>query len=292
MLSPPFGFLNIDKPLGLTSHDVVARVRRNLNVKKVGHAGTLDPLATGVLVVCVGAATRLSEYVMNTTKRYEALVHLGVETETYDAEGAIVAEQAVNHVTQTDVEQALTTFLGPIDQLPPIYSAIKQGGRKLYEIARAGETAELQPRHVTIYALDILDWQPPFVRIAVTCSAGTYIRSLAHDLGAALGVGGSLDGLTRTASGRFALSDAIALDTLIADPDWTQRLVIPQTALSDWLQVHPDADRLADIEHGRAIPAPETADGTLALAFRPDESLVAVLKAFGGDWVPEKVFLT
>ncbi len=201
MLSPPFGFLNIDKPLGLTSHDVVARVRRNLNVKKVGHAGTLDPLATGVLVVCVGAATRLSEYVMNTTKRYEALVHLGVETETYDAEGAIVAEQAVNHVTQTDVEQALTTFLGPIDQLPPIYSAIKQGGRKLYEIARAGETAELQPRHVTIYALDILDWQPPFVRIAVTCSAGTYIRSLAHDLGAALGVGGSLDGLTRTASG-------------------------------------------------------------------------------------------
>lgn len=292
MSSTPFGFLNVHKPLRITSHDVVARVRHNLKVKKVGHAGTLDPLASGVLIVCVGAATRLSEYVMNSTKRYEALVHLGVETDTYDAEGAILAEHDVSHVTRADVEQALTAFVGPIEQMPPMYSAIKQGGRKLYDIARAGETAELKPRPVTINALEILDWRPPFVSIAVTCSAGTYIRSIAHDLGAALGVGGSLGGLLRTNSGRFTLSDATLLDTLVADPDWTQRLIQPQTALVDWPQIRPDAEGIVDLEHGRVIEAVDAVDGTLALALRPDDSLIAVLKAFGGVWVPEKVFLT
>ncbi len=291
-MSDPSGFLNIDKPLGMTSHDVVARVRRALQIRKVGHAGTLDPLATGVLIVCVGAATRLSEYVMNSTKRYQARVHLGLETETYDAEGAVVADKDASHLTQADVERALAAFLGPIDQLPPIYSAIKQGGRKLYQIARAGKTAELQPRRVTIHALDVIEWQPPFVSIAVTCSAGTYIRSLAHDLGAALDVGGSLNGLIRTASGRFTLSDAVPLDRLLADTDWPRHLVTPQTALTDWPRIRPDAERVAAIEHGRAIPAAEAVDGTLALAIRPDESLVAVLKSFGGLWVPEKVFLT
>src|SRR5215207_3710637 len=194
-----FGFLNIDKPLRMTSHDVVAQVRRKFKLKRVGHAGTLDPLATGVLVVCLGAATRLSEYVMDSTKQYRARVTLGVTTTTYDAEGDVVQQREAGHITRKMVEAALPQFTGEIDQLPPMYSAIKKGGRKLYEIARAGETIELTPRRITIYGLEIVEWSPPECVLDVTCSAGTYIRSLAFDLGKALGVGAYLSGLVRTA---------------------------------------------------------------------------------------------
>ncbi|NDJ61826.1 MAG: tRNA pseudouridine(55) synthase TruB, partial [Chloroflexi bacterium] len=198
-----FGFLNIDKPLGWTSHDVVAKLRRGLQIKKIGHAGTLDPLATGVLVICLGAATRLSEYVMDTTKRYRAVVHLGVTTDTYDAEGEITAQRPSDHLSEADVRDALGAFVGALEQVPPMYSAIKQGGRKLYDLARAGEVVERPPRPVHIHALEVVAWQPPQVTLDVTCSPGTYIRSLAYDLGAALGVGAHLAGLMRTASGSF-----------------------------------------------------------------------------------------
>jgi tRNA pseudouridine55 synthase len=187
------GFLNIDKPIGMTSHDVVAKIRRRARQLaghdiKVGHAGTLDPLASGVLVVCLGSAARLSDQVMHTTKRYRATVHFGVTTETDDAEGAVTAAFPLHGVDDEAIRRALNRFIGEIDQIPPMYSAIKQGGRKLYDLARAGKTVERAPRRVRIDALALLDWQPPTAVLDVVCSSGTYIRSLARDLGEHLGL--------------------------------------------------------------------------------------------------------
>jgi tRNA pseudouridine55 synthase len=285
-----FGFLNIDKPLGMTSHDVVARVRRGLKIKKVGHAGTLDPLATGVLVVCVGAATRLSEYVMRTTKRYRARVHLGVATATYDAEGEIVAQNDAAAIERAAVESALAQFVGDIAQVPPIYSAIKQGGRKLYDIARAGESVELQPRAVHIDSLTLSEWNPPHFTLDVVCSAGTYIRSLAHDLGQVLGVGAHLAGLTRTASGSFSLENAVDLDVILADSNWQHALVAPTDALSGWPVVALDAVGLDGVLHGRALPDEAARGGVLALAYAPNGEFVAILMGDNGLWKPHKVF--
>jgi tRNA pseudouridine55 synthase len=286
-----FGFLNINKPLGLTSHDVVSRVRR-LGGKsvKVGHAGTLDPLATGVLIVCLGAATRLSEYVMNSTKRYTARVRLGETTDTYDAEGEVIIRRDAQHVTREAVEAALPAFLGDIQQIPPMYSAIKQGGKKLYDLARKGETVERQPRAVHINSLTIGGWQPPEFDLEVVCSAGTYIRSLAYDLGEVLGVGAHLAGLVRTGSGTFTLENAVALDDLLQDPDWTRYLTLPEIALNDWLSVRLDQKSLDDIMHGRSIAANDVTTGTLARAVAPDGRFVAVLLAEQDRWLVHKCF--
>lgn len=286
---PVFGFLNIDKPLNLTSHDVVARVRRLVGIKRVGHAGTLDPLATGVLAVCLGAATRLSEYVMHTTKHYKARIRLGIVTETYDAEGKIQSERGSSAITRPEVEQALKNFLGDIQQVPPMYSAIKQGGRKLYELARVGETLEREARSVRIDALAITDWQPPEFTLEATCSAGTYIRSLAHDLGETLGVGAHLAGLVRTASGEFTLDNAVSLSTLESD-GWKPYVISIDSALAHLPTIHLGDEEAERLLHGQSVPAHDTADGILGRAYRPDGHFIAIVKASGGWWKPEKVF--
>lgn len=286
-----FGFLNIDKPLGMTSHDVVAKARRKLGLKKIGHAGTLDPLASGVLILCVGAATRLSEYVMDSTKRYRARVRLGIVTTTYDAEGAITSEKDASHITREDVEQALTAFLGDIQQVPPMYSAIKQGGVKLYDLARAGETVEREPRSVRIDALTITDWAAPEFSLEVTCSAGTYIRSLAYDLGDALGVGAHLAGLTRLASGQFILANAVTLEDFLAADNPQSYLIKPRPELMNMLSITLDDSMETDVRHGRTLPLTGTyADGTLALASNIVGETVCVLRVVGEFWKPEKVF--
>lgn len=293
-MTPLFGFLNLDKPLHLTSHDVVARVRRRAaelghKALKVGHAGTLDPLATGVLVVCLGAATRLSEYAMETTKRYRARVHLGVATETYDAEGAVTAQRDASHIREADVISLLPAFMGAIQQLPPMYSAIKQGGRKLYELARAGEEVERAARAVRIDALELSEWQPPLFTLDVTCSAGTYIRSLAHDLGERLGVGAHLAGLTRTGSGTFRLADTVALDALLAADDWTPYIIAPGDALPHMPSIRLDAEAVRALAYGRAIAGDQ--DGVTALAYDERGQLIAVVRGVGALWKPEKVFI-
>lgn len=298
-MNAPSGFLNIDKPRGITSHDVVNRVRRAaraaFGVKlKVGHAGTLDPMATGVLIVCLGAATRLSEYVMASRKQYAARVKLGESTDTYDADGSITAQRDAAHLTRADVEAAFAPFLGDILQMPPMYSAIKQDGRKLYDLARQGVTVERAARPVTIESLTLRAWQPPEFEIDVVCSAGTYIRSLAHDIGEALGVGAHLTALTRTHSGAFALADALSLDALdSALPDaWAGWVMPPQIALADWPQITLDADALAFIRQGRAVPMQVPADeGVLAAAFDDAANLAALVRAQGGLWQPYKVFI-
>ncbi|HLU09252.1 MAG TPA: tRNA pseudouridine(55) synthase TruB [Oceanobacillus sp.] len=286
-----FGFVNVNKPKGATSHDVVARTRRTLGLKKVGHAGTLDPLATGVLVLCLGGATRLSEYVMETTKRYRATVHLGVETDTYDAEGQVVAEHNVSGITRKDVERLLPTFVGEIKQVPPMYSAIKQRGRKLYELARAGEIVEREARQITIYELQMVDWSSPFVTLDVTCSPGTYIRSLAHDLGKALGIGASLSALERTASGVFTIEDAIPLDDFLNDPDWRSHIKTASEALANYYRITLTGAAVNDVYNGRSISRTvDLPDGTLAMGYDLGDQLLAVLRADGAFWKPIKVF--
>lgn len=289
------GFLNVDKPKGITSHDVVARVRRLLRQQvgkvKVGHAGTLDPMATGVLVICVGNATRLSEYAMHGIKRYRGIVQLGIETDTYDAEGKILHQHDTDHITSEAIEAALQPFSGDIEQLPPMYSAIKVDGRKLYDVARAGGTVEREPRAVTVYQFDLVDWQPPLAIIDVTCSSGTYIRSLAHDLGQALGVGGTLTALRRIRSGNFVESDSIPLAELEVMTALSEALIAPADALAGalpmvWLK---PAD-IDHISHGRTIPrhADEPEGEVMALTSGGD--MVAILKAADDSWQPRKVF--
>jgi tRNA pseudouridine55 synthase len=241
------GLLIIDKPSGLTSHDVVQRVRRATTIRQVGHAGTLDPMATGVLVVCLGRATRVSEYLLGHDKAYRATIRLGLETNTYDADGEIVATRAVN-VERAEVEQALAHFVGEIQQVPPMVSAIKRDGHKLYELARRGIEIERAARSVVIHGLELRDYQAPDVALEVSCSAGTYIRSLAHDLGAALGTGGHLIELTRTAAGPFTIDQAIPLADFEAAAragQWHTHLRTIDEALSDWpLVVLAEPDRI------------------------------------------------
>ncbi|MBL8164357.1 MAG: tRNA pseudouridine(55) synthase TruB [Anaerolineae bacterium] len=291
-MADPCGFLNINKPAGLTSHDVVARLRRSLRLKKVGHAGTLDPLATGVLVICVGAATRLSEYVMASRKRYQAVARLGVTTDTYDADGQVVQVRDASGVTRPDVEAALNAFRGDILQHPPAYSAIKQGGRKLYELARAGEVVEAAARPVTIHALDLVDWSAPQFTLDVACSAGTYIRSLAYDLGEALGVGAHLTALTRTASGIFDGSASVDLGALLQDAQWQRHLISPQRALADYPAITLTAHAITELHYGRPVPDLTADEGAAAFAYAPDGTLVAVVHGVGGLWRPHKVFLS
>jgi tRNA pseudouridine55 synthase len=185
------GVLVVDKPVGMTSHDVVQAIRRGTNIRRAGHTGTLDPRASGVLVVLLGPAVRLSEYVAASDKRYQAVIQLGTTTDTYDGDGKLLAEKPVD-VTEEQFNTELQKFVGRIEQVPPPYSAIKVQGRKAYEMARAGEEVELEPRIIDVYSLELLEWAPPEVVIDVNCSSGTYVRSLAHDLGQRLGCGATL----------------------------------------------------------------------------------------------------
>ncbi len=288
----PFGILNINKPAGMTSHDVINQVRRGLKIKKAGHAGTLDPMATGVLIVCVGAATRLSEYAMASQKRYNARVMLGKTTDTYDAEGKVVHERDASHITREDVEALLPVFTGDIEQLPPMYSAIKRDGKKLYELAREGKTIQRDPRAVTIHSLALSNWETSEFSLAVTCSSGTYIRSLAHDIGERLGVGAHLSGLTRTASGAFTVESAVDLDTLLAADDWQTYLQAPDVAVMDLTAVHLTSSDTDHIQHGRTPLDAPPATTDYARAYTPEGNLLAILRSNNGRWRPHKVFLT
>ncbi len=291
-----FGLLNVHKPGGPTSHDIVAAVRRGSGVRQVGHAGTLDPLAEGVLVLALGKATRLTEYLTGSNKTYQAEVTLGVETDTFDAEGAVVALRPLPpDLTPESVEAALDAFRGPIEQVPPAYSAIKVQGRSAHTRVRAGETVTLTPRRVTIHRLSLVAFQPPSIGLAVTCSAGTYIRSLAHDLGKALGCGAMLARLVRTASGQFTLEDAAKWDTLqsaFSDGSWLRYLLPADLALEGTPRIHLDEDGLWRVTNGLPVKAGNTCQG-LARAYAPDGHFVAVLRGDPerGVWRPKKVLV-
>lgn len=287
-----FGLLNINKPPGPTSHDVVARIRRGTRIRKVGHAGTLDPMASGVLVLCMGPATRLSEYAMRAPKRYRAEVRFGINTDTYDAEGQVTEERPVAGLTPEAVEAALEPFRGDIAQVPPMYSAIKKDGKKLYELARSGQEIEREPRHVHIEQLSVVTCELPYVTLEVVCSPGTYIRSLAYDLGQALGVGAHLTGLVRVASGGFTVENAVTLDELdeaMQAGTWRQYLLAPDAALYDMAELRLDDQQAARVRNGNPIAAPEGASGE-ARAYGPDGELLAIMAVQGDEWRCVKVF--
>ena len=270
---------------------MVALLRRELRLRKLGHAGTLDPMATGVLVLCVGPATRLSEYAMRSVKRYRAEILAGVNTDSYDAEGKVVARRDASGLTRAQVEAALAQFRGDVEQLPPMYSAVKQGGRKLYELARAGQTVERRPRRVCVQELSLVDWSPPQFTLELACSAGTYVRSLAHDLGEALGTGAHLTALTRRASGVFRLENAHTPEQVLAAPGWQRLLVAPGVALPQLPSFQPDAAVCAQLLQGRAISCGGSdPDVVLAQAQGPDGVLLAIVEREGVLWRPRKVF--
>jgi tRNA pseudouridine55 synthase len=208
------GILNIHKPRGLTSFSVVARIKRICGERHAGHAGTLDPLATGVLPVCLGQATRVMEYLFDATKTYRAEVELGQTTDTYDSTGVIMHTANASHISREIVETALTQFRGSILQTPPMYSAVKHHGKPLYKLARAGIEVKRKSRPAQIYSLEITGWEPPLITLDVVCGKGTYIRSIAHDLGQVLGCGASMRNLVRLQVGPFKIEEALTLPQL------------------------------------------------------------------------------
>ena len=302
------GIFVIDKAAGMTSHDVVARVRRLLRQKRVGHAGTLDPLATGVLPVLVGQATRVAEYLSESGKAYQATVCFGVETDTYDAEGEVVAEQPVA-LTLPEIEAVLPEFLGEQMQVPPRYSAIKRAGQPLYKLARAGAEVTPEPRPVVISALRPVAWEPPELVLDVECGKGTYIRSLAHDLGARLGTGAHLAALRRTRSGPFTLDEAVTLERLdaaLVDNTWPALLYPPDTALLDHRAATLDAAQAVALRNGQPLrlaaesltpagsppDAPtQPAEGEVLRAYADDGRFLGLARwdAVAGVWRPHKV---
>jgi tRNA pseudouridine55 synthase len=261
------GVLNVDKPAGATSFSVVAHLRKVSRARRVGHAGTLDPLATGVLPILFEAATRLSEFALRLPKTYEADVHLGYRTATDDAEGELEEVAPAGGVTEDEVRRALGRFVGRIKQEPPAFSAVKVDGQRSYKRARHGDLTRPAARLVEIHAADLLDFQPgerPVARIRVTCGSGTYLRSLARDLGDALGVGGYLGQLTRTAYGGLRVESAVALADL-NDLDAVQQHLLPAEAVLPEMQpVRLTAEQEAQVRQGRAVRVlPEPRPGPL-----------------------------
>lgn len=289
----PSGLVIVDKPSGLTSHDVVARIRRLAGTRRVGHAGTLDPMATGVLVVGVEQATRLLGHLALTQKQYRGTIRLGQATSSDDAEGEITAAASASGVTPEALRAAAAALTGDIQQVPPGISAIKVGGKRAYRLTREGAPPELAARPVTVSALDILRTRPVSgpageelldVDVDVTCSSGTYIRAIARDLGAALGTGGHLTVLARTRVGPYRIEDATPLDELAAADGPAQLPVIPLAAAAaaafDARQLTADEARL--IGHGGRLPALGAGPAPVA-AFGPDGALIALLTESDGQ---------
>ena len=288
------GVLVVDKPIGMTSHDVVQVIRKGTGIRRAGHTGTLDPRASGVLVILIGPAVRLSEYVSASDKRYQATILLGSSTDTYDSEGEIIDRFEDIDITEEQFNEVLQNFIGEMEQVPPPYSAVKVKGRKAYEMARKGEDVDLEPRIINVYSLEVLEWAPPEAVIDVYCSSGTYVRSLANDLGKQLGTGAHLVGLRRTKSGRFTLRDAVPLRRLqeaFDAGDWYRHLIPAAEALSDWPLVELDADQMELVRHGHRVPAEPGIKGW-ARGVSQQGDLVALLELDEeqGEWQPRKVF--
>jgi tRNA pseudouridine55 synthase len=278
------GVLVIDKPSGPTSFDVVRQVRALLKVKKAGHTGTLDPMATGVLPICLGEATKVAGFITEGDKAYDATVHLGVETDTQDAQGKVTAEAPVPPLTVQLLETALAPFRGTFEQVPPMYSAVKVAGKRLYELARAGEEVERASRQVTVYELTLRDFSSNRLRLSVRCSKGFFVRTLAYDIGRALGCGAHLEALRRTMSGPFTLAQALPLAELPAmaqDRAAVARKLLPLSdALSHLPPLRVSAAEAARVTHGVPLEAPPMPGRIRVLG--PDGTLLAVAEVVKG----------
>ena len=277
------GIISIDKPQGWTSQDVTARLRRVFNTRRIGHGGTLDPMATGVLPVFVGRATRGVEFFEHATKTYEATLRLGITTDTEDMTGTVLSRQEVQ-ITQADFEAVLPRFRGEILQVPPMYSALKVNGQKLYDLARKGREVERQPRPITIHRLELLEFTGEEARIVVECSKGTYIRTLCKDIGEALGCGGCMASLRRTQAGEYTIADSIPLEKLLAESEQGLPVEHYLKKVDSMFASHPEANLTAFQErrcrNGNAFPT-DLPEGTYRV-YGENGEFLALCKAEGG----------
>ena len=303
------GILNINKPKGRTSFSIVAMVKRLSGEQRVGHAGTLDPAATGVLPVCLGRGTRVIEFLVDATKAYRAEIKLGVATDTYDASGKVTHTGDPTGISQSQLESALLSYRGLIEQTPPMYSAVKYQGKPLYKLARAGIKIERGSRPTKIHHLELIDWLPPLVTIEVVCGKGTYIRSLAHDLGQTLGCGANLESLVRLRCGFFDIKDAVSLAQLedAFHHGYWQHFVYPaDVVLSHWTAMVVSDTTGQTIKNGRSLtfentkvasypkqhPLLSKSEENRCRVYTPDGYFLGVLR-FNHEreqWQPDKVF--
>jgi tRNA pseudouridine55 synthase len=280
MMPELFGLLNINKPTGETSRGVVDRVLRLVKPAKAGHAGTLDPLATGVLVVCIGQATRLIDYVQRMRKRYRAEFLLGRTSATEDVEGEIVELENPPVPTRIELEAAAGKFVGEILQRPPVFSALKVGGRRAYDLARKGQTVELEPRPVAIYWLEVVEYEYPRLVLEIECSGGTYVRSLGRDVAESLGTGAVMSGLVRTAIGGFRVEEAIDVETLTREVIGS-RILSPFSAVEQLPRIVLSPEEVAEISCGRFLDAGRGASDAAAeefVALNAGGELLAILQ--------------
>lgn len=289
------GILNINKPTGITSLEVVKIVRRLSGERGVGHAGTLDPGATGVLPVCLGQATRVIPFIVEAHKIYLAEIELGVSTDTYDADGNVTQKVDPSNITREQVEGVLPSFSGSILQKPPMYSAVKYQGKRLYDLARSGIEVEREPRRADVFRLKLMDWRPPHCTIVVECGKGTYIRSLAHDLGQSLGCGAHVRELARLRSGIFDIDDSVTIPQLEASfkHNYWQDILYPlDVVLEDWMAVIVSGEKEHAIKNGQQLTLGEGEDEDYCRAYSIDGRFLAVLHFLPEKnlWQPVKVF--
>ena len=293
------GIINIDKPSGITSMDVVRKIRSASGVKKVGHGGTLDPLATGVIPVAIGKATRLLEYFLMSNKSYIARIHFGETTDTFDSEGEIISTNVDPPLDINVIEKTMNSFKGEIEQTPPPFSAIKKNGRRLYELARRGVDTYIEPRNVTVNELKIINYEPPILDLFIRCGKGFYVRSLANDLGKILGCGGYLNDLKRTSLGNFEISKSILLAKAISNIENgdTSKIIQPiETCVGNFERVNLSPEETTNIKNGQKIPYTLDSSiekGSLASAFSPKGDLAAIImfEDKSREWKPVKVFI-
>jgi tRNA pseudouridine55 synthase len=291
MMNPdaaPDGVLLLDKPTGPTSHDMVALTRRAVRTRRVGHTGTLDPFASGLLLLCIGQATRVAEYLSGLGKRYLAQVRLGVGTDTDDFTGRTLVERDASAVTRAALEVALAPMRGTIVQRPPAYSAKKREGKRAYRAAREGREFELDPVTVRIERIEVTRFEPPLVELDITCGSGTYIRAVGRDLGEALGVGAHLTALRRTRVGQHRVEDALPAASLDDAPRVSAAIIPATRALAHLPQVEVGAAQQVDLRHGRALHLPDVPDADVLLLVQ-GERLLAVARSHAGTVRPAKV---
>ena len=295
-----FGFLNVDKPAGITSRAVVNRIERLVRPIKVGHAGTLDPLATGVLVVALGPATRLIEYVQRLPKTYHGAFLLGRQSDTEDVEGTVIEIAGPNTPRREDIEAALPIFVGTINQTPPAFSAIKVAGQRAYAMARRGQVVELQPRPVEVYSLEAVRYEYPSLELLIRCGSGTYIRSLGRDLATSLGTAAVMSQLRRTAIGPFCVENATGLEDLANSQAIAERLIAPLVSLGTMQRLVVSPQEAKGLIQGQGIDAtgdnsssaPTSPGNTEVAAITESGELIAILKCENGSLAPTKCFIS
>ena len=295
------GLLNINKPIGITSMDVVREIKKSTGIKKVGHGGTLDPMASGVIPIAIGTSTRLLEYILNGDKSYIATIQLGRRTDTYYSEGKTVEKRDPRGISIDEILKVLSKFYGEMTQIPPMHSALKIQGKRLYELARSGTVIERPPRNVTIYEVSLEEFNTPNIVVGVRCSKGFYVRTFADDIGHLLGCGAFLSSLKRVSSGPFKIEDAMTLDqtiSMISEGNLQEVILDPGSCINGAQRIQLNEETETMVKHGRAIGSinesfPIT-DSSLAVAYDNQSRFVAVLRFNEKlqEWHPEKVFNT